>query len=101
MTADHESGLLPWALAGVGGVVSALLTGLVSLFRLREQENAKNIAELKEKVCVIEAKADKCEEDRSELRTNYAVLQHEFDALKLRIQAIDVEGTQYSHRKDL
>jgi septal ring factor EnvC (AmiA/AmiB activator) len=94
-----ESSIIPWVLAAIGAVVSALLTGVVKLFQLRENENAKAIAKLEEKVAVVETKADKCEEERGELRTTCALLEREIKLLQDVITKIDVDGTQYSHRQ--
>ncbi len=111
MSGDTDNGLLPWALAGVGGVVSTLLTGLVWLFRLRESENAKAIAEMKDVHAkaiaelkaaheVAQAKSDKCEEDRSQLFARCEVLEVKLAHVEQKVSKMDLDGTQYSHRRD-
>lgn len=94
-----DSGLIPWVLAGVGAIMSTLLTGVVALFRMRENENAKAIAELKESHAVVTAKADKCEEDRSKLFARCEVLEVKLKHVEDKLAKIDLEGTQFSHRK--
>lgn len=89
-------------------MVSTLLTGLVTLFRMRENENAKMIAELKsesskaitelkQEVAVTRAASEKCEQDRHELFTACELNKFEIKMLKEQIATIDKDGTKYSH----
>lgn len=88
--------------------MSTLLTGLVTLFRMRENENAKMIAELKsesskaitelkQEVAVTRAASEKCEQDRHELFTACELNKFEIKMLKEQIASIDKDGTKYSH----
>jgi hypothetical protein len=92
--------------------VSTLLTGLVTLFRMRENENAKMIAELKsesskaivelkQEVAVTRAASEKCEQDRHELFTACELNKFEIKVLKDQIAAIDKDGTKFSHTLDV
>lgn len=99
-TQEEINGIIPWALAGIGAIVSALLTGVVSLFRLRESENAKQITEHKQKIEHLEIKSDKCEEDRNKLFTQCELHTFEIKQLKEKISRIDIDGTKYSHDMD-
>lgn len=80
--------------------MSTLLTGLVTLFRMRENENAKAIARLEEKVAITETKAEKCEQDRTVLYASCEVLKVKLETLEKRIESINVDGTQFSHTLD-
>jgi hypothetical protein len=95
---DESTGLTGWVLAAMGAIVSTLLTGVVSLFKMRENENAKAIAELKQKAVVLEHRSEKCETDRAELSSSCAVLKTKMEFLELRIAKIDSDGTKYSHQ---
>jgi len=97
--ANEDETIIPWVLAGVGTIVSALLTGVVGLFRLRETENAKVLEEHKTKIAHLELKSDKCDEDRSKLFAQCEVNSFEIKSLKERITMIDANGTTYSHKK--
>lgn len=99
--ASEDETIIPWVLAGVGTIVSALLTGVVALFRLREVENAKRetenakvLDEHKTKIAHLELKSDKCEEDRSKLFAQCEVNTFEIKSLKERISLIDANGTK-------
>lgn len=88
MSDVQDSGLVGWALAGVGGVVSALLTGVVTLFRMRESENAKAIQRLESSHAEISMKSDKCEADRVELFAKCQVLDCKLQLLEQQISKI-------------
>jgi chromosome segregation ATPase len=92
----ESDSLTGWVLAGIGGIMSTLLTGLVTLFRMRENENTKAIAELKEKATVLEERSEKCESDRAELSSSCAVLKTKMEFLEQRIAKIDSDGTKFS-----
>lgn len=101
---DDYAGFVPWVLAGIGVIVSTLLTGVVSLFRMRETENAKQLDEHKSKIALLEIKSEKCEEQRAELNTKCEVnaqkityLTTEVSKLTEVISKIDRDGTKYSH----
>ncbi len=92
--------------------MSTLLTGLVTLFRMRENENAKLIAELKsesskailelkQEVAVTRAASEKCEQDRHELFTACELNKFEIKVLKEQIAKMDESGTKYSHSLDV
>lgn len=111
MSTDNSS-LLGWVLAGIGAVVSTLSTWLVILFRTRESENAKMIAELKsesskaitelkQEIAVTRAASQKCEQDRHELFTACELNKFEIKVLKDQLAKMDESGTKFSHSLDV
>lgn len=86
---SETSGLTGWVLAGIGAIVSTLLTGVVTLFRMRESENAQAITKLEQNLATINGKADKCEEDRHLLFTSCKVLETKMAMLDSRMSSID------------
>ena len=99
MSGDQSS-ITGWVLAGLGGIVSTLAATVAFLFKLRENENAKNIAELKSELHESSKRSEKCEDDRRILYTKCAVLESKIENLECKILKIDKDGTQFSHRKD-
>ena len=97
---DETTSVTGWVLAGLGGIVSTLAATVAFLFKLRENENAKNIAELKNDLAESSKRSEKCEEDRGILYTKCAVLEAKIENLECKILKIDKDGTQFSHRKD-
>lgn len=97
MSGDQSS-ITGWVLAGLGGIVSTLAATVAFLFKLRENENSKNIAELKAELTESSKRSAKCEEDRSILYTKCAVLESKIETLESKVSKIDVDGTKYSHR---
>ena len=85
----ENGGFTGWVLAGIGAIVSTLLTGVVTLFRMRENENAKAIIKLETSLSEVSNKADKCEEDRHILFTNCKVLETKMQMLDSRMSHID------------
>lgn len=96
MTTDNSS-LLGWVLAGVGGIMTVLAGAVARLFQMRESENSKAIAELKQEVAVTKEAAAKCERDREKLFAACEVNKVEIAHLKEKISSIDQEGTKFSH----
>lgn len=106
MLNNENSSFTGWVLAGIGGIISTLLGALVSVIKVRENENAKAIqklettnAELKTNVQQISDKADKCETDRHLLFTNCKVMECKLDLLEKRIISIDAIGTKHESHK--
>ena len=97
---DETTSVTGWVLAGLGGIVSTLAATVAFLFKLRENENAKNIAELKNELQESSKRSEKCEEDRGILYTKCAVLEAKIESIECKMQRIDKDGTQFSHRKD-
>ena len=102
MTNEVES-LTGWVLAGIGAVISTLLTGVIGLFRMREAErdaeraareaeNTQAINELKLTAAKLENKSDKCEADRTELYATCKVLEEKVHALAQRVNTVDNKG---------
>ena len=67
---------------------------------MRENENAKAIAELKQEVAVTKAASERCEQDRHELFTACELNKFEIKVLKDQLAKIDQDGTKYSHTLD-
>ena len=99
MSGDQSS-ITGWVLAGLGGIVSTLAATVAFLFKLRENENSRNIAELKTELQESTKRSAKCEEDRIELYTKCAVLENKIDHLESKIAKIDTDGTKYSKRQE-
>lgn len=94
-----DNGITGWFTAGIATVVASLSSVVAFLFKLRENENTRRITELKEEVKTISVKADKCEEERGELRTECAMMRGKIETLETRLAFIDVNGTAFSHKK--
>ena len=99
MTAE-TNGLTGWVLAGIGAIVSTLLTGVVTLFRMRESENAQAITKLEQNLDAINSKADKCEADRHALFTSCELLKFKIDVLEKRVSSIDSNGTDFARKHE-
>ena len=97
---EEANGLTGWVLAGIGAIVSTLLTGVVTLFRMRESENAQAISKLEHNLIAINGKADKCEEDRHSLFTSCEVLKIKLDVLEKRVSSIDNNGTDFARKHE-
>ncbi len=91
--------------------MSVLAGAVATLFRMRENENAKLIAELKsesskailelkQEVAVTRAASEKCEQDRHELFTACELNKFEIKVLKEQIAKMDESGTKFSHSLD-
>lgn len=77
-------------------MIAALSAALTYMFKLRENENSKNITKLEAKVDEIQKKSDACEEDRATLFTECSVLKNEVEHLQAKMQSIDSDGTKHS-----
>jgi hypothetical protein len=97
---SETNGLTGWVLAGIGAIVSTLLTGVVTLFRMRESENTAAIAKLEKSLTEVSSKADKCEEDRHVLFTSCEVLKIKLEVLEKRISSIDTNGTDFARKHE-
>ena len=86
-----------WMLAGIATIIATLSSTVAWLFKLRENENAKRITDLTDHVDIISIKADKCEEERGELKIQCAIMQGKMSVLETRLSFIDVNGTKFSH----
>ncbi len=95
-----DSSLMGWVLAGVATVIATLAGAVATLFKIRENENAKAIADLKASHELTKQKSDKCEEDRNKLFTRCEVLEVKLQTVEEKLARMDVDGTQYSHRGD-
>jgi anti-sigma-K factor RskA len=95
-----DSSLLGWITAGVVSVIAALAGAVATLFKLRENENARAISELKEQVSIAKEATDKCEKDRVELFADCKLMKYEIEVLKEKINLIDKDGTQFSRSRD-
>jgi transcriptional antiterminator Rof (Rho-off) len=54
---------------------------------------------LKSDVETINAKADKCEVEREGLKVECAVMRSKIETLEVKLERINVNGTDYSHKK--
>jgi hypothetical protein len=106
MYSDDTGGFTGWVLAGIGGIISTLMTALVSVIKVRENENAKAIlkleatnVKLETSLQTISDKADKCEADRHQLFTNCKVMECKLDLLEKRVISIDVIGTKHESKE--
>lgn len=87
---DEQTGLTGWILAGVATVVSTL-AGIVAYFYKQQiTDYRSNETMLKAKVVDLESRADKCENDREELRIRHAVLENKHANLELRVADLEV-----------
>jgi septal ring factor EnvC (AmiA/AmiB activator) len=96
---SEENSLTGWMLAGIASVIATLTSTVAWLFKLRENENAKRLSELKSDVETINAKADKCEVEREGLKVECAVMRSKIETLEVKLERINVNGTDYSHKK--
>jgi hypothetical protein len=87
-------------LAGIATVIATLSSTVAWLFKLRENENAKRLSELTSEVATIGVKADKCEEERGELKIQCAIMHGKVSVLETRLSYIDVNGTKFSHKQE-
>jgi hypothetical protein len=85
---NAESGFTGWVLAGVGAVISTLLSGLIALFRIRETEITRNISKLELSLEETMKKADKCEEDRTHLFGTCEVLKYKVETLEQKVSKL-------------
>lgn len=81
----NEQGFTGWVLAGIGAIVSTLLTGVITLFRMRETETARNISKLEMALEETAKKADKCEDDRAHLFSTCEVLKYKVETLEQKV----------------
>ena len=80
----------------------SVLAGVVAtLFKMRETEIGKAIAELKQEVAVTRAASEKCEQDRHELFTACELNKFEIKVLKDQLAKMDQNGTKFSHTLDV
>ena len=87
---DAETGFTGWILAAIGTVVSTL-AGLVAFFYRQQITDYKaNETTLKSKVVELETRADKCEDDREELRVRHAVLENKHANLEERVSSLEL-----------
>lgn len=98
MMSNDANALSGWVTAGLATILATLSSAVAFLFKLRENENAKRIEDLKTEVQTIGAKSDKCEEERGELKTACAIMKGELEVLKTKLAFIDVNGTKFSHK---
>lgn len=105
-----SEGFSGWVAAGITTIMAALSSAIAFLFKLRENENAKRLEEmkleseqrlleLKTSVSSISEKADKCEIEREGLKVQCAVMQSKIETLEVKLERIDVNGTEYSHKR--
>jgi len=90
VSVDEQAGLTGWILAGVATVVSTL-SGIVAYFYKQQiTDHKSNEVMLKAKIVDLESRADKCEDDREELRIRHAVLENKHANLELRVADLEV-----------
>lgn len=76
-----------WFTAAIATVVATLSSVVAFLFKLRENENAKRIEDLS-------VKADQCVEERTQLKTECAIMRGKIEVLETKISFIDTSGIQ-------
>jgi hypothetical protein len=88
-----DSTLLAWVIAGVGGVVTTLVSVVAYLFRKSEYDNAQAILSLEERNEKQDIEHEKmvmhiqrCEDDRTQLFSQTAVLGAQVAALAERVK---------------
>jgi hypothetical protein len=91
-------GFSGWVAAGIATIIATLSSVVAWLFKLRENENAKHLTNLTEEVAMISVKADKCEEERGQLKIECAIMKGKVEVLETRLSFIDTNGTKYSHK---
>jgi len=82
----HEENGLPgitgWVLAGIATII-ATLSGIVQMFyRTQIADYKANILALEKTTAALTVRADKCEDEREELRVRYAVLEQRVSELE-------------------
>ena len=100
MMSNASTEISGWFTAGIATVVATLSSVVAFLFKLRENENAKRIEDLKSEVSTISVKADKCEEERAELKAECATMRGKLEVLETKLAFIDVNGTRFSHKHE-
>ena len=93
-----DSSWFAWATAGVATVIATLAGVVAKLFQMRESETSKSISELKQEIAITKAASHKCEEDRTTLFAQCEVMKYKIDSLENRIEMINKQGTEYSHK---
>jgi len=71
---DTNIDMMPYMLTGVTGVVGALCTVIVALFRLNQAATKREVETLSQQVQSLTTRADDCERDRIELHKENADL---------------------------
>jgi hypothetical protein len=100
MSGNALDGFQGWVAAGIATIIASLSSVVAWLFRLRENENAKHITSLTEEVATINGKADKCEEERGELKIECAIMKGKIQVLETKLAFIDVNGTKFAHQDE-
>lgn len=95
---DETNAFSGWLTAGIATIIATLSSTVAWLFKLRENENAKHLTSLTNEVATINAKADKCEEERGELKVECAIMKEKLFVLEKKLSFIDVNGTKFSHK---
>lgn len=85
---SEGNGFTGWVLAGVGAVISTLLSGLIALFRIRESEITRNITKLELSLDETMKRADKCEDDRTHLFSTCEVLKYKVETLEQKVSKL-------------
>ena len=60
--------LSPWIISGIGAIMAGLTAAVVTLFKLKEIAADKNFEAVNTRLAIVEQRADKCDEDRRDLR---------------------------------
>lgn len=63
---DESTSAFPsaWVLGGIGAILGVMSAVISLLYKVRESENTKRIEELNRRLDLLQAKADRCDEDR-------------------------------------
>lgn len=85
---DEEVEITGWFLAGIATIMASLSSAVAWLYKSQIQKFIDTEAELKNRVLVLETRADTCEQDRNELRVEHAKLEAKCEALERQIQEI-------------
>lgn len=92
ITMDENTGLTGWVLAGIGTVVSTLCGIVAYFYRTQISDYRANESGMKAVIAALTIRADKCEDDREELRIKYAVLEQRVSDLEINKKNRDSIG---------
>ena len=100
---DEETGITGWVLSGIGAII-ATLTSVIAMFyktqisdyKANEMKLETEIKELKEstekKILALQIASTECEQDRTNIRIKYAVLEQRVTDLEVTKQNRDSIG---------
>lgn len=104
---ESTTNVIGWGLGAIATIGGVLATVIATLARKIESDNAKRIEKLDAQVEEMRLETEDCQKARSDCERDRAVLfakcemnERQIAELKLHINSMDTNGTQYSHKLD-